>query len=55
MVSLTLSRQARIIIENPFMPSPNNDIKTPHAELSEFDIAELTFGTSCRREGMGGG
>ena len=40
---------------NPFTPSPHNNRKPPHAELSEFDIAELTFGTSCRREGMGGG
>ena len=48
-------RNLILIIENPFMPSPHNNIKPPHAELSEFDIAELTFVTSCRREGLGGG
>ena len=37
---------------NPFMPSPHNNIKPPHANLSEFDIADLTFGTSCQREWM---
>ena len=35
------------IIINPFMPSPHNNIKPPRADLSEFDIADLTFGTSC--------
>ena len=39
---------------NPFMPSPHNNIKPPHADLSEFDMAELTFRTSCRREWMVG-
>ena len=35
---------------NPFMPSPHNNIKPPHFWLSEFYIADLTFGMSCRRE-----
>ena len=39
---------------NPFTPSPHNNIKPPHAELSGFYIAELTFATSCRRQWMGG-
>ena len=39
---------------NPFTQSLHNNIKPPHTELSEFDIAELTFGTSCRCEWMVG-
>ena len=50
---LTLSHRAHII-ENPFMPSLHNNIKPPHADLSESDIAELMFGTSCRSEWMVG-
>ena len=34
----------------PFQACPHNNIKPPHPCLSD-----LTFATSCRREGMGGG
>ena len=45
----------KIIDINPFMPSPHNNIETPDADLSIFDMAELTFGTSCRASGWLGG